>query len=450
MEAWRNIQDEIEELERLQLISLTWIKRWVMLLLTTIAFFIYLWNTMFSEVNGYNHYPAALAPDGVGMSYGTGREKLHYTSEQEARKNQLREINLVMFACGNDNTQLQQENNCQPATEALITMKSATVSSNRVIHFHIFTDDSQYHCFIKELDKWPNDVRHRVSFKFHAATSSEATLFSHFSKKLPSACQLSYLFIPHLLKDLNQVIYVKSGGLFVHSLDVLWLTLTQFSEHHVIAAPLSSSESMCKLESSKIDHVYDASVILMDTYRLRTNLFDVPKVLKHGESNPSVSLPLRTTEHKSEKITWSPTMLLSFFEVFTDVIQVPEHDILNLIAFFNPVRFMELPSCWNIHLNVEHNMLTAFAPQLSGNICQTVNLVFLQEQFDCHSFFCQHLAAIKKKIFFADFQLLHKLRKTYIPNIFSGVCFYIALEKQCVTCRNASDFFLPLVLAQFN
>ena len=349
MDNIHNFYAEIQALERRELISLYWLKRWMASVIIVFMLFNYIWNSIFSNLHD-SHIPFAL----LSQKQQLEEMRMHFRSDAEIRISQINKINFVIFAC-NPKSQNSNgnETDVSVAIEAIRTMKSVTLFTKKIIHFHIFTEDTLYPSFILEIDKWPNFILHRVTFEFHAANYPEAVLDSDFKKDKATqkACDLSFLFISSIVKNLDFAIYARSGVIFLSSIDDLWMNFRDYSKHNALALPFKFYNGECRIAdrfySNQIYHVYDTSLIEYDILRLQTSVFNIP-VLRKSEFKDNKLFPLNTKEFETVSMTWNPTMLLTVYNLFKPYITEPGIDLLNIIALFNPEKIYSLPYEWNV------------------------------------------------------------------------------------------------------
>ncbi|XP_078485988.1 glucoside xylosyltransferase 2-like [Ciona intestinalis] len=340
MESWRNFRNEVYDLDRRELISLSSLKQWAFSIVLAILVFMYTWKWAFPKPN-YDHYPEALRPSDAQI-----RQHEFALRMGIGRRMQLKEMNIVVFAC---ESHVQND----AAHDALVTMKSAAIFTSKIVHFHIFTEDRLYHIFMAELDKWPNNIKHRVAFHFHHATYPES-IFQLNNSFDTSSCQLSFLFLPNILSKLEHVIYVKSGSIFLTSPDTLWANLLDYTERNAISLlPLyEKGQSSKKQENDQvIQQIFHSDIMLFDMARIRETVFEIP-IQKQGND-----FPITRENYKTIKTTWQPYMLLTVCKLFENWFNSPAKDILNIIAFFNPDVVNQLPCSWGCN-NTSQYLLT--------------------------------------------------------------------------------------------
>ena len=389
MEQAREFFNEIRDLDRRELISINYLKRWLALIVIVFVLFNYMWNSLFSDLRD-SHIPFALLPPELQYS----ELKMPYRSATEIRQSQINQINFVIFACtfsdDDDNTLTGKTKIAKVvAKEAIRTMKSATIFTKKIIHFHVFTEDVIYQIFIAELDKWPNNILHRVTFQFRAANYPEAFLHGQKDKQTQKACDLSFLFIPSIIKDLDFAIYAKTGSIFLSPIDELWMNFRDYNEENSLALPLKRFDGTCKLfensEYFSIDDVFEATIVQYDNQRLQAGLFRIPISRKLQYINDTW-FPLVVDHFDTVNMTWNPLMLLTVFRLFKPVLTSPGVDLLNVIASFNPHKIYALPCEWNFDVTVCNHC---------DSLCPSAKLITENEIFD--------------KCFNLEFQLLAQL-----------------------------------------
>ena len=384
MDQFRAFYDGVQDLDRRQLISLSYLKRWVASLVVVFMLFNYIWNSIFSNVRD-THIPFALLPPELQYS----ELKLPFRSAEEIRNSQINQINFVIFACDVNedgaNSLVNESDNIFELTivakEAIRTMKSVTLFTRKIIHFHIFTQDKLYQAFIAELDKWPNNILHRVTFEFHAANYPEATLHGNKDRQTKKACDLSFLFIPSIVKDLDFAIYAKTGTIFLSPVDELWMNFRDYNPVNSLALPLAhyggTSTVLGQSKMSNVEHVYETTIMQFDIHRLQNGLFKVPvsrKLLFENET----WLPLNPNYFEIQEMTWNPTMLLTILNLFKPILKSPGVDLVNIIAFFNPDKIYTLPCDWHIDV-------TSCNQKAMENHCPNAKVLIEREEVKkCH------------------------------------------------------------------
>lgn len=313
MDFIRQIKFQFQHLEQRQLIDIQSLKLWITLLIVSFGCISWLWDHLVVEKDPMSHYPPSLLPPDV-------RKKLPahgFTNEQDARAFAIKEMEIAVIACRGD-----KDESDESAMDAIIMMKSAALLSKSVIHFHIYTEDILYPSFMKELDKWPSFVRHRVSFQFGHVTYPESLLGW---KNYHRPCSSFKLFLPNVLKEFDFAMYVDSDTVFLNSVDSLWSSLTQFSESHMIALAATEATSEGPLSKFGIKSL-DTRAIVFDIYRLRHSVFEIPFAYEGGRFS------LRN-------MTYNPSMLQSLYQLFHDEITVPDQDLLSILYHFNKDKF---------------------------------------------------------------------------------------------------------------
>ena len=93
MDNVRDFYAEIQALDRRDVISLHWIKRWIASLLVVFFLFNYIWSSIFSNMRD-SHIPFAL----MSQKEQFAETRMFYRSNAEIRNSQISKINFVIFA----------------------------------------------------------------------------------------------------------------------------------------------------------------------------------------------------------------------------------------------------------------------------------------------------------------------------------------------------------------
>lgn len=313
MDFFRQIKFQFQQLEQRRLIDIQSLKIWILLLSVSFGCILWLWDHLVVEKDPMSHYPPALLPPDI-------RKKLPahgFTNEKDARAFAIKEIEIAVIACQRDTDKSDES-----AMDAVIMMKSAAMLSKSVIHFHIYTEDLLYPTFMRELDKWPSFVRHRVSFQFGHITYPESLLGW---KNFRRPCSSFKLFLPNVLKEFDFAMYVDSDTVFLNSIDSLWSSLTRFSESHTMALAATEATSRGPLSQFGIKSL-DTRAVVFDIFRLRHSVFQVPVAYEGGV------FTLRN-------MTWNPSMLRGLYQLFHEEITVSDQDMLSVLYHFNKDKF---------------------------------------------------------------------------------------------------------------
>ncbi|CAK8681442.1 unnamed protein product [Clavelina lepadiformis] len=348
MDIFQQIHGKLQDLDRRNLISISWIKRWIISLVVFFVLFSYTWTRLFSGIND-DHIPKALRP----LQAQLNDMDYVFHSEAQARSVRSKEINFVVFACAQNS---EKTSASQVALKTLRTMKSATLSTRRIIHFHIFTEDKLFPTLIKLVDQWPNTITHRVSFDFHPTVYPEWIVHDkphQDSGEVESNCDLAFMFIPNIIKDLDFVLYAKSGSTFLGSVDELWENLENYDDSNTLSVPVISKGMKCPISyehfSDRFHQTFDPTLVLFDVYRLQEMIFYVPVTrLNNASAN---WLPINPKDYEVVEMTWNPNMILAYYNIFKNYIISPGKDLLNIIALFNPSRFNTLSCEWSFQLD---------------------------------------------------------------------------------------------------
>lgn len=106
-------------------------------------------------------------------------------------------IHLAVIAC-----------DARDAEQAAVMLKSAVLSARSPLAVHVFADDAKRARLERSLWAWPERVRQRIDPVFHPLGSLR--------------CGSQRLFLPDLLPEVDRVLAVDPGALFLRPVDELW------------------------------------------------------------------------------------------------------------------------------------------------------------------------------------------------------------------------------------
>lgn len=357
MEALRTAHNEVQDLDQRGVINLKMLQKWILLTILSFMTLNYLWNWSFQDDLGVSHFPFdLLTPE---QQKKVKSKAFVFNSEMEARATVVREVEFAIVACVGEKSDQDKV-----AQSVYRIMKSVTMLTKMIVHFHVFTEDSLYMILMNELDKWPLFERHHISFEFKHASFPESLLSW---RNLYKPCSSFKLFLPTVLRHVNHVIYVDIDAVFLSPIDELWELLNMYNESQVISvAPAlvedveeSGSKSFLRgtaprkwyKNHAKIPYYgksgLNSGVILFDNFKLQHTVFKIP--VKKKESCGSCQNVFDFYE--TADMTWNPLMMMKIYEFFGKNITMPDQDILNIIFAFNPEKLHTLPCGWNYRWN---------------------------------------------------------------------------------------------------
>lgn len=319
---------------------LPWFQKWFLLLVFSFGTFVYLWNWLIKEGDPYRHFPPAFVPPGMRIN----KHSRAMLGEYESRVVELREIEFAVIACsGNAN------DSSQTTLDTLAMMKSAALLTKSTIHFHIFTEDSMYHTYIKELDRWPPLTRHKVSFEFRHVMYPE--LFSEWEVR-HRTCHSLILFLPQVMPHLSYVMFVSKNVLFLNNIKHLWYSMLDFKEGHVVGVAEDDSEP-AKYGHKVLGIPYSGKKRLMtdfimyDLNRMKNSVFKIPVARKKNCND------CRTywDAFETKEMAWHPNMIRNLYDLFREDIYSPEQDLINVLMHFNPDKLYLIPKSWKFEVS---------------------------------------------------------------------------------------------------
>jgi len=313
MEKASLVYKEVKHLDEKGLISLKWIGIWLTTIIVVMISILWLWSVSFPEHSGGDHYKSNVGKAAPTMKFNKKSKKWFG----------IIAIHIAMIiTCPDERVQNVEKVSYQ----TLLTMKSAVIFSTKIIHFHLFVDETMYQEMLNQLDDWPIEVRHRVSFSFKSVYASEA----------PQG--FDSLFIPLSFYYLNEMLFAKPGVLFTGSLDTMWdsFVLQNNSTSSIISVGMRGDGNARYCLATPVvtvdNFVYDTSVVFYNLKKLRRALIKVPFFIQ-DKKTPSLLFG-----DSFETFSWSSEMIRRF-QSYSDFSNDGDADkyALNLILLFNPV-----------------------------------------------------------------------------------------------------------------
>ncbi|MES1244767.1 MAG: glycosyl transferase family 90 [Acidobacteriota bacterium] len=121
-------------------------------------------------------------------------------------------IHLAVVAC-----------DYRAAEQAAVMLKSAVLSARSPLVVHVFADDVNRARLERSLWAWPERVRQRIIPVFHPLGSPGVADPEAWDRRFPR-CGSQRLFFPDLLPEVDRVLAVDPGTLFLRPVDELWGT----------------------------------------------------------------------------------------------------------------------------------------------------------------------------------------------------------------------------------
>ncbi|XP_065197901.1 glucoside xylosyltransferase 2-like [Sycon ciliatum] len=157
--------------------------------------------------------------------------------------------------------------------EALVMMKSGVVFSTSPLTFHIFTEDNLKKDLSKELNKWPDVEKQRVTYKFHPIKYPD-TEDSKTWRETFKPCATMRLFIP-TTTDIDSLIYLDTDILFMTPVEKVWKHFSQFNSTQLAAVAPESEDLVNSWYPRFARHPFygaagiNSGVMLMNLTRMR-------------------------------------------------------------------------------------------------------------------------------------------------------------------------------------
>nr|CAB3251447.1 glucoside xylosyltransferase 1-like [Phallusia mammillata] len=230
-------------------------------------------------------------------------------------------IHVAVVACGNDDRVL----------ETLVNIKSMVIFTKKPIKFHIFTEDTLKDKFLQTLGSWPVTVQSKFSFQLHSVTYPEDGN-QHQWKKLFKLCASQRLFLPHILSDIDSLLYVDTDILFISPVEDIWKFFSKFNSTQFSAMSPEHENRNSDWYSRFARHPYygatgiNSGVMLMNMTRLRQIKFK--------------------NDLKLLDPSWNE-MLLPLYKKYRLNITWGDQDLLNIIFHYNPEMLFTFPCKWN-------------------------------------------------------------------------------------------------------
>ncbi|XP_030849201.1 glucoside xylosyltransferase 1-like isoform X3 [Strongylocentrotus purpuratus] len=131
-------------------------------------------------------------------------------------------INLSVVCCG-DRT-----------NETLVMLKSATVLTQQLMHFHIFAEDELQAGIAQRLNAWPSVYRRKFAFSLHPISFPPGEDPAKW-KKVFKTCATQRLFLPDLLPNVDSLLYVDTDILFIRPVEEIYSFFKQFNSTQMAA-----------------------------------------------------------------------------------------------------------------------------------------------------------------------------------------------------------------------
>ncbi|CAI9730271.1 glucoside xylosyltransferase 1-like [Octopus vulgaris] len=115
--------------------------------------------------------------------------------------------------------------------ESVVLLKSAVLLTDQPLVFHLFVEDHLQKNFQDQLDFWPDSFRNKIFYRIFAIQYPSDQNQEEWWK-LFKPCASQRLFIPHILIDVDSLLYVDTDVLFLSPVTAIWEIFSKFSESH--------------------------------------------------------------------------------------------------------------------------------------------------------------------------------------------------------------------------
>eukprot|EP00795_Rhopilema_esculentum_P006671 gene6671-12227_t len=174
------------------------------------------------------------------------------------------------------------------APEAIISLKSFAMLSEKPLYFHVFAEDELHDTFKKEIQTWPGFKNGKIKLDLHTIQFPVEGNF-HEWKKLFKPCASQRLFFPLLLKDVDSIIYVDTDVLMLRPPEDLWGFFSRFNNTQLAGMAPEGEVDAIGWYNRFARHPYygrlgvNSGVMLMNLTRMRRNNWndDVYPIYKH-------------------------------------------------------------------------------------------------------------------------------------------------------------------------
>ncbi|XP_071505879.1 glucoside xylosyltransferase 1-like [Diadema antillarum] len=217
-------------------------------------------------------------------------------------------INLSVVCCG-DRT-----------NETLVMLKTATILTERPLHFHIFAEDELQPGIAARLNAWPTAYRRKLTFDLYSISFPSGEDQQEW-KKVFKMCATQRLFLPDLLVGVDSLLYADTDVLFIRPVDEIYDFFKQFNSTQLAAMSPEYEVKNIGWYNRFARHPYygetgmNSGAMLMNLTRMRS----------FGWTQKIV-----TYYHEYKlKITWG------------------DQDLINILFHFYPQGIFSYPCEWN-------------------------------------------------------------------------------------------------------
>ena len=314
MKTAENAYREVKRLEQKGLISLKWIRTWLVLIAVVFISLFLIWSVTFPKTNDEKVYDHAKVKPML---------KYNKKAKQWYGINSIH-ISMVITCPVCSDAEIDDK-----LDSVVCTLKSVYVFSMKIVHFHLFADDAMYNLLLEELETWSPSLLHRVTFTFKPVYGSEA----------PDGFNM--LTAPLAFYYLDELMVVEPGTIFTDFIDPVWEDFVWGSKHgsHFIATTLQKTSSkVCKKTQyvTTDQMILDDKVVIFNLKKLRKVKITAPSSLHNTHFNGD---NFEFVRNDNKHYNWTAKMTSKFQSMLSNEQQKDDKltaYIFNLISFFNP------------------------------------------------------------------------------------------------------------------
>ncbi|GAB1601331.1 glucoside xylosyltransferase 1-like isoform X1 [Argonauta hians] len=205
--------------------------------------------------------------------------------------------------------------------ESIVLLKSAVLlTTERPLVFHLFVEDSLQKNFQDQLEFWPELYRNRMFYRIFSIQYPPDQNHGDW-RKLFKPCASQRLFIPHILTDIDSLLYVDTDVLFMSPVTAVWGIFGKFSESHTTGLAPEHEDAGTGWYNRFAQHPYfkplgvNSGVMLMNLTRIRhTN--------------------------------WQPS-IIEYYKKYRYKIVYGDQDLVNIYFHFNSGELYVFDCHWN-------------------------------------------------------------------------------------------------------
>ena len=314
METAENAYREVKRLEQKGLISLKWIRTWLVLIAVVFISLFFVWSVAFPKTTDEKVY-----------DHGKVKPMLKYNkkAKQWYGINSIH-VSMVITCPVCSDAEIDDK-----LDSVVCTLKSVYVFSRKIVHFHLFADDAMYNLLLGQLETWGPSLLHRVTFTFKPLHGSEA----------PDG--FGMLTAPLAFHYLNELMVVEPGTIFTDFIDPVWENFVSESKRagYFVATTLQETASkVCKKTQyvTKEQLILDNKVVIFNLKKLRKAKIRFPSDLHNKFFDENM---FKLVGNNYKYYNWTAKMTSKFQSLLSNEelkeVKLTVY-IFNLISLFNP------------------------------------------------------------------------------------------------------------------